>query len=123
MCFFFFYLSKVMKKSKFSRHSPSSQNNSPVLPRKNDDQATANLGLSPLDSMAADLLENNVSVLSTSDRSRLRSNSYGATKDHGYETIPADSMRSNSSHGVIENRKSDCYTHILQKERQREGGM
>ncbi|TMW41190.1 hypothetical protein DOY81_013732, partial [Sarcophaga bullata] len=113
--------SVAILKVNFSRNSPSSQNNSPVLPRKNDDHATANLGLSPLDSMAADLLENNVSVLSTSDRSRLRSNSYGATKDHGYETIPADSMRSNSSHGVIENRKSDCYTHILQKERQREG--
>lgn len=115
-----------MKKNKFSRNSPSSQNNSPVLPRKNEDHATTNLGLSPLDSKAADLLENNVSVLSTNnatDRSRLRSNSYGATKDHGYETIPADAMRSNSSHGVIENRKSDCYSQILQKERQREGGM
>ncbi|KNC25088.1 hypothetical protein FF38_11901 [Lucilia cuprina] len=112
---------KVMKKNKFSRNSPSSQNNSPVLQRKNDEHNSANLGLSPLDSMAADLLENNVSVLSSGDRSRLRSNSYGATKDHGYETIPADAMRSNSSHGVIENRKSDCYAHILQKERQREG--
>ncbi|KAM7363702.1 uncharacterized protein ACRADG_000504 isoform 2-T2 [Cochliomyia hominivorax] len=112
---------KVMKKNKFSRNSPSSQNNSPVLPRKNEEHASTNMGISPLDSKAADLLENSVSVLSTNDGSRLRSNSYGATKDHGYETIPADAMRSNSSHGVIENRKSDCYAHILQKERQREG--
>ncbi|XP_013109845.2 mucin-2 isoform X1 [Stomoxys calcitrans] len=112
---------KVMKKNKFSRNSPSSQNSSPVMQRKYapDDNASA-LGISPLDSMAADLLENHSIINSTSERSRLRSNSYGASKDHGYETIPADTMRTNSSQGVIENRKSDCYTHILQKERQRE---
>lgn len=73
-----------MKKNKFSRNSPSSQNNSPVLPRKNDEHTSATLGLSPLDSMAADLLENNVSILGTGDRSRLRSNSYGATKDRSW---------------------------------------
>ncbi|XP_075150678.1 uncharacterized protein LOC142224733 isoform X2 [Haematobia irritans] len=112
---------KVMKKNKFSRNSPSSQNSSPVMQRKYhpDDNVTA-LGISPLDSMAADLLENHSIINSTSERSRLRSNSYGASKDHGYETIPADTMRTNSSQGIVENRKSDCYTHILQKERQRE---
>lgn len=118
-----------MKKNKFSRNSPSSQNSSPVLQRKatqHDDHssAIAALGISPLDSMAADLLDNTVSIINTSDhRSRLRSNSYGASKDHGYETIPADAMRANSTHGVMENRKSDCYSHILQKERQHENGM
>lgn len=112
-----------MKKNKFSRNSPSSQNSSPVMQRKYPDENTAALGLSPLDSMAADLLENNGGIINNSERSRLRSNSYGASKDHGYETIPADAMRTNSAQGVIENRKSDCYTNILQKERQRENGM
>ncbi|XP_061402184.1 serine-rich adhesin for platelets [Musca vetustissima] len=109
---------KVIKKNKFSRNSPSSQNSSPILQRKYtaEDSASAALGVSPLDK-----LENN-SYSVNSDR-RIRSNSYGASKDHGYETIPADAMRAgggNSTQGIMENRKSDGYAHILQKERQRE---
>ncbi|XP_073817689.1 uncharacterized protein isoform X4 [Musca autumnalis] len=107
---------KVMKKNKFSRNSPSSQNSSPIMQRKHnaDDSASA-LGVTPLDKLESAAY----TVNSISDR-RIRSNSYGASKDHGYETIPADAMRGNSTQGVMENRKSDGYAHILQKERQRE---
>ncbi|XP_020813517.1 flocculation protein FLO11 [Drosophila serrata] len=96
---------KVMKKHKFSRNSPSSQNNSPILTRKQQQDA---LGVSPLDSAAALLVD--------AQKSRGRSNSYSA-KDHGYETIPADGQAA-----LHENRKSDCYAaNMLQKERQLEG--
>ncbi|XP_017035822.1 platelet binding protein GspB isoform X1 [Drosophila kikkawai] len=98
---------KVMKKHKFSRNSPSSQNNSPILSRKLQQDA---LGVSPLDSAAALLVD--------AQKSRGRSNSYSA-KDHGYETIPADGQAAT----LHENRKSDCYAaNMLQKERQQEGG-
>jgi len=94
-----------MKKHKFSRNSPSSQNSSPILARK---QQQDGLGVSPLDSAAALLVD--------AQKGRVRSNSYSA-KDHGYETIPADGQM---MHG---NRKSDCYAaNMLQKERQQEGG-
>ncbi|XP_017493039.1 PREDICTED: serine-rich adhesin for platelets isoform X2 [Rhagoletis zephyria] len=110
---------KVMKKNKLSRHSPSSQNNSPVMTRKYGDNNAA-LGISPLDMAAAELMETNrVSVFNisnaTSDKGRIRSNSYGS-KDHGYETIPADAVRPS----VLENRKSDCYSSLLRKERPKE---
>ncbi|XP_065723109.1 platelet binding protein GspB [Drosophila suzukii] len=96
---------KVMKKHKFSRNSPSSQNSSPILARKQQQDA---LGVSPLDSAAALLVDG--------QKGRVRSNSYSA-KDHGYETIPADGQV------MHENRKSDCYAaNMLQKERQQEGG-
>lgn len=96
-----------MKKHKFSRNSPSSQNNSPILSRKQQQDA---LGVSPLDSAAALLVD--------PQKSRVRSNSYSAAKDHGYETIPADGQAA-----LHENRKSDCYAaNMLQKERQQEGG-
>ncbi|XP_043652680.1 serine-rich adhesin for platelets [Drosophila teissieri] len=96
---------KVMKKHKFSRNSPSSQNSSPILARKQQQDA---LGVSPLDSAAALLVD--------AQKGRVRSNSYSA-KDHGYETIPADGQI------MHENRKSDCYAaNMLQKERQQEGG-
>ncbi|KAH8243137.1 hypothetical protein KR032_004743 [Drosophila birchii] len=96
---------KVMKKHKFSRNSPSSQNNSPIMTRK---QQQDSLGVSPLDSAAALLVD--------AQKSRGRSNSYSA-KDHGYETIPADGQAA-----LHENRKSDCYAaNMLQKERQQEG--
>ncbi|XP_011290585.2 serine-rich adhesin for platelets isoform X1 [Musca domestica] len=108
---------KVMKKNKFSRNSPSSQNSSPILQRKyNTDDSASALGVSPLDKLESN---NSYGVNTINDR-RLRSNSYGASKDHGYETIPADAMRGNSTQGIIENRKSDGYAHVLQKERQRE---
>lgn len=108
-----------MKKNKFSRNSPSSQNSSPILQRKyNTDDSASALGVSPLDKLESN---NSYGVNTISDR-RLRSNSYGASKDHGYETIPADAMRGNSTQGIIENRKSDGYAHVLQKERQRENG-
>ncbi|KMZ04556.1 uncharacterized protein Dsimw501_GD18646, isoform C [Drosophila simulans] len=97
---------KVMKKHKFSRNSPSSQNSSPILARK---QQQDGLGVSPLDSAAALLVD--------AQKGRVRSNSYSA-KDHGYETIPADGQM------MHENRKSDCYAaNMLQKERQQEGGV
>ncbi|XP_052843246.1 serine-rich adhesin for platelets [Drosophila gunungcola] len=96
---------KVMKKHKFSRNSPSSQNSSPILARK---QQQDSLGVSPLDSAAALLMD--------AQKGRGRSNSYSA-KDHGYETIPADGQV------MHENRKSDCYAaNMLQKERHQEGG-
>ncbi|KAH8295469.1 hypothetical protein KR018_011491 [Drosophila ironensis] len=95
---------KVMKKHKFSRNSPSSQNSSPILARK---QQHDSLGISPLDNAAAQLVDG--------QKGRGRSNSYSA-KDHGYETIPADGQV------MHENRKSDCYaSSMLQKERQQEG--
>ncbi|KAH8342152.1 hypothetical protein KR074_001656 [Drosophila pseudoananassae] len=97
---------KVIKKHKFSRNSPSSQNSSPILTRK---QQQESLGVSPLDSAAAQIVDAQKS-------GRGRSNSYSA-KDHGYETIPADGQL------MHENRKSDCYAaNMLQKERQQEGG-
>ncbi|KAH8288760.1 hypothetical protein KR054_009331 [Drosophila jambulina] len=96
---------KVMKKHKFSRNSPSSQNNSPIMTRKQQQDA---LGVSRLDSAAALLVD--------AQKSRGRSNSYSA-KDHGYETIPAEGQAA-----LHENRKSDCYAaNMLQKERQQEG--
>lgn len=109
-----------MKKNKFSRNtSSSSQNNSPILTRKYNEQDATSLGVSPLDTAAADLLEGGAVLL---DKSRTRSNSYNI-KDHGYETIPADAMRvAAGTTGAEQNRKSDCYTNILQKERQIEGG-
>ncbi|XP_023035669.1 flocculation protein FLO11 isoform X2 [Drosophila willistoni] len=97
---------KVMKKHKFSRNSPSSPNNSPILIRKQQQQQPHQdiLGVSPLDGTA------------DTQKSRVRSNSYSA-KDHGYETIPADGH----NHVIHENRKSDCYAaNMLQKERQQE---
>ncbi|XP_001358577.2 serine-rich adhesin for platelets [Drosophila pseudoobscura] len=98
---------KVMKKHKFSRNSPSSQNSSPILTRK---QQQDTLGVSPLDSAAALLVD-------PQKGARVRSNSYSA-KDHGYETIPADGQL------MHENRKSDCYAaNMLQKERQHEGAI
>ncbi|XP_050319079.1 uncharacterized protein LOC126752368 isoform X2 [Bactrocera neohumeralis] len=108
---------KVMKKNKLSHHSTSSQNSSPVMARKGGDH----LGISPLDMAAAELMElNRANVFSiqnaSGDKSRIRSNSYGA-KDHGYETIPADGLHRASA---LENRKSDCYSSILHKERPKE---
>ncbi|XP_014091637.2 serine-rich adhesin for platelets isoform X1 [Bactrocera oleae] len=108
---------KVMKKNKLSQHSASSQNSSPVMARKIGDH----LGISPLDMAAAELMElNRANVFSiqnpSGDKSRIRSNSYGA-KDHGYETIPADGLHRSSA---LENRKSDCYSSILHKERPKE---
>ncbi|SPP82828.1 serine-rich adhesin for platelets [Drosophila guanche] len=98
---------KVMKKHKFSRNSPTSQNSSPILTRK---QQQDTLGVSPLDSAAALLVD-------PQKGGRVRSNSYSA-KDHGYETIPADGQL------MHENRKSDCYAaNMLQKERQHEGAI
>ncbi|XP_053945191.1 serine-rich adhesin for platelets isoform X1 [Anastrepha ludens] len=110
---------KVMKKNKLSRHSPSSQNNSPVMARKYADH-NAVLGVSPLDMAAAELMETNRTSVFTipnmsTDKGRLRSNSYGS-KDHGYETIPAEAMRPSA----LENRKSDCYSSLLRKERPKE---
>lgn len=107
------------------------------MTRKYDEHSSA-LGISPLDTMAADLLENKAALINCggggasvdSNNRRFRSNSYGASKDHGYETIPADNMRLISSSqgvgggvGIMENRKSDCYPNLLQKERQRGDGM
>ncbi|XP_012156151.1 uncharacterized protein LOC101454852 isoform X2 [Ceratitis capitata] len=111
---------KVMKKNKLSHHSPSSQNNSPVMTRKYADH-TAVSGASPLDIAAAELMEmhrGNAFTMqnNSSDNCRIRSNSYGA-KDHGYETIPADGMHRATA---LENRKSDCYTSLMQKERPKE---
>ncbi|XP_011186059.2 uncharacterized protein LOC105214375 isoform X2 [Zeugodacus cucurbitae] len=108
---------KVMKKNKLSQHSPSSQNSSPVMARKCGEHVVQ-LGVSPLDMAAAELMElNRVNVFSiqnaSSDKSRMRSNSYGA-KDHGYETIPADGLHRSAA---LENRKSDCYSSVLHKER------
>ncbi|KAH8382998.1 hypothetical protein KR009_006184 [Drosophila setifemur] len=98
---------KVMKKHKFSRNSPSSQNSSPILTRKQ--QQDGCLGVIPLDSAAAQLVD--------AQKGRGRSNSYSA-KDHGYETIPAEGQVM-----MHENRKSDCYAaNMLQKERQQEVG-
>ncbi|XP_067618677.1 serine-rich adhesin for platelets isoform X2 [Eurosta solidaginis] len=108
---------KVMKKNKFSRHSPSSQNNSPVMTRKYVDNATVALGVSPLDIAAAELMETHRASVFTmpnihGDKTRMRSNSYGS-KDHGYETIPADGLHRSAA--GPENRKSDCYSSLLQK--------
>ncbi|XP_030370927.1 uncharacterized protein LOC115621418 [Scaptodrosophila lebanonensis] len=111
---------KVMKKHKLSRNSPSSQSNSPIMSRK---QQHHELGISPLDSTAAQLMDaQKISI--NSERSRVRSNSYSA-KDHGYETIPADGHshhgQPNTNTALHENRKSDCYAaNMLQKERQQE---
>ncbi|XP_064551231.1 serine-rich adhesin for platelets isoform X2 [Drosophila montana] len=93
---------KVMKKHKFSSHQPEV------------------LGVSPLDSAAAALLMDPLKLTTSgSDKSRVRSNSYTA-KDHGYETIPADGQKQTQNQLPHENRKSDCYANILQKERQLE---
>ncbi|XP_037948711.1 serine-rich adhesin for platelets-like isoform X2 [Teleopsis dalmanni] len=107
---------KVMKKNKITRNSSSSQNNSPVLTRKYNENINA-IGLSPLDAAADELLESSrIAFNSINEKNRTRSNSYTA-KDHSYETIPADAMRGAVG---IENRKSDCYANILQKERLQE---
>lgn len=93
-----------MKKHKFSSHQPEV------------------LGVSPLDSAAAALLMDPLKLTASgSDKSRVRSNSYTA-KDHGYETIPADGQKLAQNQLPHENRKSDCYANILQKERQLEAG-
>ncbi|KAL9893599.1 uncharacterized protein ACN2A1_008644 isoform 1-T1 [Glossina fuscipes fuscipes] len=109
---------KVMKKNKLTRNSSSSNNSSPVMARKLSKNSSG-LKLSPLDTMAADLIENKLNTIcASSDRSRIRSNSYGTSKDHGYETIPADAIRLNSSQSGIENRRSDGFADTLQRQRQ-----
>ncbi|KAM8706256.1 hypothetical protein ACLKA7_010519 [Drosophila subpalustris] len=96
---------KVMKKHKFSSHTPDA------------------LGVSPLDSAAAALLMDTPKLMTPGDKSRVRSNSYTA-KDHGYETIPANGQNQLQNQLSNENRKSDCYAaNMLQKERQQEAAV
>lgn len=114
-----------MKKNKCSRNSPSPQfPRSPILAHKCEERSHT-FAISPSDNIASDANDNskypdNNDIHPNNGKGRLRSNSYSTTKDHGYETIPADSMRLNPTQPSTENRKSDCYTHLLQNKNQNE---
>lgn len=137
-----------MKKNKFTRHSAStSQNPSPIMLRKYE-VGGSTTGVSCTDgkncseSSGPGTGSGTTMILNThpsiENRARLRSNSYGASKDHGYETIPADTVRTTNTvyltneeqpilgtTGILpgtEYRKSDGYAHILQKEWKQDSG-
>lgn len=126
-----------MKKNKFTRNSVSaSQNPSPIMLRKYEASGSTSGVLCsdgkncPDNSGSSNTVIAKTHTSNENYQSRLRSNSYGAAKDHGYETIPADAARygnnnipldeQQSIRGTMatsnEYRKSDGYAHVLQKE-------
>lgn len=124
-----------MKKSKFNRTGApvsNSHNQSPIMLRKYESSGAASTsGISCPDErncLDAGSSSNNTMILNLhspistdNQRGRLRSNSYGASKDHGYETIPAEATRcANVTTETITSgnqyRKSDGYAHVLQKD-------